>query len=102
MDENKELEKKRVIKLDKPFKFETESYDEIDLSKLEDLTTEDLITAERIYHKSGGTAFNPETTLFYCIVVAHLASDKPIEFFTTLPGKEAAKIKKEVYNFFYK
>lgn len=99
----KELkDKKNIIILDKPFMFETESYTEIDLSNLDKLTTEELVTAEKIYHKTGGGAFNPETTLFYSIIVAHLASDKPIEFFTTLPGKEALKIKKVVNSFFFK
>lgn len=92
----------RIITFDKPFMHETETFKDIDLSGLDQLTTDNLITAERIYHKLGGTAFNPETTLEYCVVVAHLASDKPIEFFTKLPGKEALKIKKMVYNFFYK
>lgn len=93
--------KKRIIKFNKPYVFELESCDEIDLSKLDDLTTDDLMNAERIYTRSGGSALNPETSLLYCVIIAHMASDKPIEFFGKLPAKEALKIKKEVYNFFY-
>ncbi len=97
-----EIKKNRVIKFSNPYTFELETFNEIDLSKLDDLTTDDLMNAERIYTRSGGTSINPETSLLYSIILAHMASDKPIEFFGRLPAKEALKIKKEVYNFFYR
>ena len=96
------MSKKRIIKFDKPYMFETVTYKDIDLSKLDDLTTDDLMTAERIYNKSGGAAINPETSLLYSVILAHLASDMPIEFFGKLPAKESLKLKREVYNFFYR
>lgn len=94
--------KKRVIKFNKPYTFECQSYKEIDLSGLEDLTTDDLMTAERIYLRTGGSALNPETTLMYSVILAHLVSHLPIEFFGKLPAKESSKIKLEVYDFFYR
>jgi hypothetical protein len=109
MDENTKvienvevISKKRLITFDKPYMFETVTYKEIDLSKLDDLTTDDLMNAERIYNRSGGTAINPETSLLYSVILAHLASDMPIEFFGKLPAKESFKLKREVYNFFYR
>lgn len=96
------ISRKRLITFEKPYMFETKNYKDIDLSKLDDLTTDDLMTAERIYNRSGGTAINPETSLLYSVILAHLASDMPIEFFGKLPAKESLKIKKEVYNFFYR
>lgn len=94
--------KKRLISFDKPYMFEMVTYKDIDMSKLDDLTTDDLMTAERIYNRSGGTSINPETSLLYSVILAHLASDMPIEFFGRLPARESLKIKKEVYNFFYR
>lgn len=97
-----ESKNKRVIKFNKPYTFELETFTEIDLSKLDDLTTDDLMNAERIYIRSGGSAINPETSLLYSVILAHMASDKPVEFFGMLPAKEALKVKREVYNFFYR
>ncbi len=88
--------------LSKPYTFECENYEEIDLSGLDDLTTDDLLKAERLYHNSGGSSINPETTALYSMILAHMTSKLPIEFFGNLPAKETMKIKKEVFNFFYR
>lgn len=101
-EEMKQTGAKRYIEFKQTYVFETESYKGIDLSRLDDLTTDDLMNAERIYNKAGGTAINPETSLLYSVILAHMASDKPLEFFGKLPGKEAVKIKKAVFDFFYK
>lgn len=93
--------KTRVIQFKVPYTFECTEYKEIDLSRLDDLSTDDLLTAENMYIRSGGTSINPETTLLYSLILAHIASDKPFEFFGNLPAKEAMKIKGEVYRFFY-
>lgn len=93
--------KTRVIKFKEPYKFECKEYKEIDLSGLDDLSTDDLLTAENMYLKTGGTAINPETTLLYSLIMAHIVSNLPFEFFGNLPAKEALKIKREVYRFFY-
>lgn len=97
-----EITKTRVIKFNKPYQFECENHTEIDLSRLDDLSTDDLLTAEKIYTRAGGNAINPETTLLYSIILAHIASGVPLEFFGQLPAKESMKIKREVYNFFYR
>lgn len=96
-----EMKKESVIVFDKPVMFEAAEHKSVDLSGLENLTTDNLIYAETLYHKSGGSAINPETTMLYSMILAHVSSDKPIEFFGKLPAKEALKIKREVYRFFY-
>ncbi|MGB8452729.1 MAG: phage tail assembly protein [Anaerocolumna sp.] len=104
-DEGKTTEviaKTRVINFNKPYTFECKSYQKIDLSKLDDLTTDDLLTAEKIYTRAGGSAVNPEASLLYSIILAHIVSDIPLEFFGQLPAKESMKVKKEVYDFFYR
>lgn len=98
----KNLLKTRVIKFEKPVTFECETFKELDLSGLDDLNTDDLLTAERIYTKVGGISINPETTLMYSLILAQIASKKPFEFFDQLPPREALKIKKEIYDFFYR
>lgn len=103
--EDKELtviNRTRVITFNNPYEFECETYKELNLSGLDDLTTEELLYAEKVYTKSGGTAINPETTGLFSMILAQTVSNVPFEFFSNLPAKEFMKIKKEVYNFFYR
>ncbi len=99
--ETEAVSRKRVVKFKEPYRFETAEYKEIDLSGLDDLSTDDLLKAESMYLRSGGTSINPETTMLYSMILAHIANGVPIEFFGKLPAREAMKIKKEVYLFFY-
>lgn len=101
-ESTKDFLKTRLIKFEKPVTFECEICKELDLSELDNLNTDDLLTAERIYTKIGGNSINPETTLMYSLILAQIASKKPFEFFGQLPPRDALKIKKEVYNFFYR
>ena len=45
-EENVNDEISKLVKFNKPYKFEDETYNSIDLSGLDDLTTTDLIAAE--------------------------------------------------------
>ena len=49
----KQEENKYLIKFRKPFIFEDETYKEIDLSGLEDLSAKDMIQAQRTMERSG-------------------------------------------------
>lgn len=89
------------IKFGKPFNFEEESYEGVDLSGLENLTSKDLTEIEKKFFRVGVTSFTPENTSTYARIVAQKASGLPIEFFEQLPVKEAIKIKNVVTGFFY-
>ena len=85
-DENTAAEENAlVMKLDKPFTFEGQTYTEVDLSGLEDTTAADLQAVGRFVTKKNPAA-NP-----------HL----PLEFFERLPAKEAIKLKGIVVGFLY-
>lgn len=101
-EEVKVVDKKGVIIFSKPYEYECVKHNEIDLSGLEGLSTDDLLTAENLYHRAGGNAANPETTTMYSMILAHIASNKPLEFFGKLPAKEGLKIKREVYSFLFR
>ena len=92
-DENTAAEENAlVMKLDKPFTFEGQTYTEVDLSGLEDTTAADLQAVGRFVTKKNPAA-NPATAAR----VAHL----PLEFFERLPAKEAIKLKGIVVGFLY-
>lgn len=94
-------ENKYLIKFRKPFIFEDETYKEIDLSGLEDLSARDMIQAQRTMERSGSINVLPEMSLEYACIFASKATKMPVEFFQALPPKEAIKVKNKVTNFFY-
>lgn len=90
-----------LIKFKKPYVFEGETYENVDLSGLEDMSARDMIQAQRIMEKSGSINVLPEMSLEYACIFASRATDLPVEFFQGLPSKEAIKLKNKVTNFFY-
>ena len=97
----KQEENKYLIKFRKPFIFEDETYKEIDLSGLEDLSAKYMIQAQRTMERSGSINVLPEMSLEYACIFASKATKIPVEFFQALPPKEAIKVKNKVTNFFY-
>ena len=91
----------RYVTFSKPYIFEDDKYDGIDMSCLDNLTTQDLGDIEKKFYKLGVVSFNPENTATYAKLVAQKATGLPIEFFDQLPIKEMLKIKNRVVNFFY-
>lgn len=89
------------VKFSKPYVFEDETYEGLDMSCLENLTSDDLTEIEKKFYKQGIASFNPENTATYAKIVAWKATGLPIEFFKYLPVKDMLKIKSRVVNFFY-
>jgi hypothetical protein len=90
-----------IIKLSKPYKFEDKEYTEIDLSGIENLSTGDLVRAERTWTAEGNAASVLQTNLAYTLHVAALATEKPIEFFYKLPQKDGLAIKNFLFQRFF-
>lgn len=89
------------VKFRKPYLFEGNRYDGIDLSGLESLTAQDMLEGEKHLARNGVMTALPEMTMEYVCFMAVLASDKPIEFFKGLPPKDAIKVKNRITGFFY-
>ena len=85
----------------KPYTFEGETYDKIDLSGLDNLTAADMIAANKILDRTGSFTFLPEMSLEYACIIAAKATKLPVEFFKGLHPKEAVKVKNRVTAFFY-
>lgn len=90
-----------LITFKKPFVFEGVSYNDVDLSGLEDLSAADMIAVNKIIERGGTVNVLPEMSLEYACLISHRASGKPVEFFKALPPKEALKVKNRVTNFLY-
>ena len=90
-----------IIKLSKPYLFEDKTYEEIDLSGLDNLSAEDMIAADKYLSRSGTFSVMPEMSLEYSCFIASRATHMPVEFFRRLPPKDAIKLKNRVTSFFY-
>lgn len=95
------MESNMIIPLSKEYQFEGQSYMELDLRGLNDLTASDMIDANRILSRSGNIDFLPEMTLEYACILAAKAAKQPIEFFKGLPPRDAMKIKNRITGFLY-
>lgn len=93
------MNKKLILKFNKPYDFEGKKHEEVDLRGLDNLTTKDLITADKIFISSGQMAAVNETSIGYVCIIASKSSDQPIEFFEKLPIKEGLKLKGIVTSF---
>lgn len=98
-EENEENE--YYVEFKKPYKFDDDYYDGIDLSGLEDLSAADMIKTQREMERSGSINVLPEMSLEYACIFAARATSMPVEFFQNLPPREAIKVKNRVTNFFY-
>ena len=96
-DKNIKNENPYVLTFGKPYTFEEETVESIDLSGIEDITAADMIAAQ----KGGAVEALPEMSLQYACVIAARVTKKPIEFFTGLPAREAIKLKNIVTGFIF-
>jgi len=94
-------EESSVVVLSKPYTFEDNIYKELDLSGLSELTTEDMVAAEKYMSRNGNISVMPEMSIEYACFICSRATDLPVEFFRRLHPKDAIKIKNRVTGFFY-
>lgn len=90
-----------LVTFSKPYKFEGQTYTEVDLSGVGDMTAQDMVDAEKFLTRSGIISPIPEMTVEYICFIANRATGLPVEFFKGLPTKDAVKVKNKVTSFFY-
>ena len=98
---SKAAESDTLLTLKKPYQFEDKTYTEFDLSGMEHLTAEDMISAEKLLNRAGMFSPIPEMTVEYVCFIASRATKLPIELFRGLPPKEMVRLKNKVTGFFY-
>lgn len=92
-----------VVKLSKEYTFEGEKISEIDLSRLEDVTTETILRINKLLAKSkmGAGETVVELSLPYALLVAEECTSYPIEFFKKLRPRDAMRVRETVVGFLY-
>lgn len=89
------------VKFKKPYVFEDETFEGIDLGGLENLTARDMAKAQRAMERTGSVSATPELTMEYACNIASTATGYPVEFFEGLPLREGVKVKNRIVNFIY-
>lgn len=90
----KEEDKEGIVKFSKPYTFEGVEYNEIDLSKMADLTIGDAIDAQSELDQVA--QLSAMTMTEFATILAQKATGYPIEFFRFAPASVARKIRAEV------
>lgn len=87
-----------IVKLSKAFNFEGVEHKEIELD-LDALKGSDISTAKKQWQSEGNVAAAVTMDIDFCVHVATLACDHPIEFFKELPAKDYNRVYSEVFSF---
>lgn len=94
-----ESNKKGIVKFSKPFSFDGESFTQVDVSGIENLTGQDLDDAENMLLRVNKPSMLPEMSMTYLFFLASKATGKPQEFFFQLPAQDSLKVKRTVTSF---
>lgn len=97
------VEESLVLKLTRPYVFEGKTYEELDLSGLEDVTAGTLENVGRQVSKKN-PGINPavlEMSTPFCHMLAGRVAKLPLEFFQRLPAKDGIALKALITNFLY-
>lgn len=89
-----------LVRFSRPYTFEGKEYKEIDLSRLEELSSEDFFEANRAFVTDYYINPRPESDSKFCSIIAGLASALPPEFFSGLPMREGVRVRNVVQSFF--
>lgn len=91
----------KKVEFSNKYTFEGVDYDSVDLD-LESLKGKDISKAKKQWQRAGNAAAAVTMDIDFCIHVATLASDQPIEFFEELPADDYNRVYGEVFSFLNK
>ena len=92
---------KITVKFSKPYLFEGNEYDEVDLSGIQDLTIQDAIDTQRelFGEQEVAASILCETTTAFARSIAAKASSMPIEFFKLMPRGYMKRVAAQVRSY---
>lgn len=81
-----------TVKFEKPYKFEGEECDSLDLSGMEKMTVQDLIDIQKNIGNELAAMSVMEMTTAFAQEMAVKATGKPVEFFKLMPRGKIKKV----------
>ena len=94
-DDNKDKHS-HVMKFGKPYTYKGETYTEIDLSGVTNMTGMNVRQAENRMEEEDIRAAEKTLNYYYCCLIASMATGKDVAFFLGLPLSEAVQLRAEV------
>lgn len=89
-------EHSHVMKFGKPYIYKGETYTEIDLSGVANMTGMNVRQAENRMEEEDIRAAEKTLNYYYCCLIASMATGKDVAFFLGLPLSEAVQLRAEV------
>ena len=90
------------FKLSKSVEYQGVKAEEVDLSKLEELTGRDMNQIYDLYTSNGGNGITmQESTLLFAQLIANRVTGYPLELIENFSAKDSFKLKNRVYRFFF-
>lgn len=96
-----EDENPNYLKFKVPYTFEDKTYYGLDLTGLENVTTDQIYAIQKQLAKDGVVSSTPELEMEYCCLFMAAACDLPYAFFNKLPAKDGVQIRAQVTNFLF-
>lgn len=87
-----------ILRFAAPYVYKGATYTEVDLSRVGELTTMDMKSAENKMAEQGIVAMENTANYYYACLIASMATGKDEAFFTGLPLCEALPLKNAVNN----
>lgn len=87
-----------IVKFDKPYKFEGEEYDSLDLSGMAKMTVQDLVDVQKKLSGELASLAAMEATTSFAQEMAVKATGKPVEFFKLMPRGKIKLVQAAVLN----
>jgi hypothetical protein len=103
-DQKKEDIEKHLLKFEKPYTYngdgkadiKGQTFEAVDLSGVGELNAMSESAAENRLTGAGFPAVNTERNYLYAAIIASMGTGYPVDFFTGLPVREAAKLRNAV------
>lgn len=104
VDQKKEDIEKHLLKFEKPYTYngdgkadiKGQTFEAVDLSGVGELNAMSESAAENRLTGAGFPAVNTERNYLYAAIIASMGTGYPVDFFTGLPVREAAKLRNAV------
>lgn len=87
-----------IVKFGKPYKFEGEEYDSLDLSGMAKMTVQDLVDVQKKLSGELASLAAMEATTSFAQEMAVKATGKPVEFFKLMPRGKIKLVQTAVLN----
>lgn len=101
LNEEAITEKEMIIEFSKPYTFEGVVYTKLDLTSFDEVVNGKTLKEAKRFMPDSGIDVMPEFSYDFAFFIASKVCALPIEFFDSLPAREAIKVKNRIMGFLF-